>query len=78
MKKILIIRKKYILYKNRFISNNMYMDNKNILKEKIFLQKLIMKMMITRQYNKLYELSQDENNKEEYDNKNFIIYHLVN
>ena len=30
-------------------------------------------MMITRQYNKLYELSQDENNKkkEEYDNKKF-------
>ena len=52
----------------------MYMDNKNILKEKdIFTETDYEKMMITRQYNKLYELSQDENNKkkEEYDNKKF-------
>ena len=52
----------------------MYMDNKNILKEKnIFTENDYEKMMITRQYNKLYELSQDENNKkkEEYDNKKF-------
>ena len=42
----------------------MYMDNKNILKEKnIFTENDYEKMMITRQYNKLYELSQDENNK---------------
>ena len=52
----------------------MYMDNKNILKEKnIFTENDYEKMMITRQYNKLYELSQDENNKkkEEYNNKKF-------
>ena len=34
----------------------MYMDNKNILKEKnIFTENDYEKMMITRQYNKLYE-----------------------
>ena len=53
------------------------MTNKNILKDKdIITENDYEKMMITRQYNKLYEMSKIENDKQKQDFKNERFYNL--
>ena len=53
------------------------MKNENILKEKdIITEGDYEKMMITRQYNKLYEMSKIENKKQKQDFKNERFYNL--